>query len=260
LAPAISPTAYVVHEFINTTYNNTAYTGHLITIANPIGHYSIVPPVGGCGTVSNTTVTASKTGCIAASNAGFFDTTTYACIGNVVSNGIPIQLPCTSHANFGITKSNKALIGYMTSSQLQTVNSSDMILQLVQGQVWIVQNSADWVNASAAIEGVSSSFLLEAAPRVCIGHNSVGQIMVMEIDGNESLYQGPNLYQMAALALQFGFVNAVNLDGGGSSTIDWEGTLCSSCGILYDTCTGEPKAQGNDDDCQRAVTTINCFM
>jgi len=267
LAPMIANQALVAHQFINTTYNNTQYTGHLLTIANPIGHWSIVPPIGGCGNRVNTTVTATQANCIGASNGGFFDMDTGACIGNVVSYGDAIQIPCNNNANFGVTKSNKALIGYMTPSQLQTMNNSDGIWHLVQGVVWIVRNSTDYVNESAAIEGVDSSFILEAAPRVCVGHNAAGQLMVMEIDGNETLIQGPNLYQMAALALQFGFVNAVNLDGGGSATIDWQGNLCSSCGVLYDPCTTDeaptdeapPKVQGNSDDCQRAVTTITCF-
>jgi N-acetylglucosamine-1-phosphodiester alpha-N-acetylglucosaminidase len=257
--PDTSNVAQISHKFVNQTVKgfNYTFTGHLLTLSNPIGHFSILPPNGGCGNRVNTTVTAETNGCLAATNGGFFNMDTGACIGNIVSNGTAIELPATANANFGVLKNNSFLIGYMTSDQIASVNASSQIMQLISGSVWIVRNGADYVNESASFEGTSASFIAEAAPRVCIGHDKMGQLLILEIDGNESLDQGPDLHTFANFAISFGFVNAVNIDGGGSSTVDVHNTLCSSCGLLYDTCVNA--AFGSADTCQRAVTTITCL-
>lgn len=56
-------------------------------------------------------------------------------------------------------------------------------------------------------------------PRTCVGVRENGDIIVIVADGRQTGYSdGMNLYDMALLLQAYGAVDAINLDGGGSST------------------------------------------
>jgi len=260
MSPLLGPTPNTTSKFINTTWPgfNYTFTGHLLRLTNPIGHFHILPPSGGCGHPETTSANAAASGCIAASNGGFFDMSTGACIGNIITNGTVIELPATQNSNFGILKNNTFVLGYLTADQISAINASSQFLELITGVVWLVRDAVNFVNESASIENAGSGFVSEAAPRVAIGHDKSGNLMVLEVDGEEDIYQGPDLNTFADMAISLGFYNAINIDGGGSSTVVYDSVLCSSCGLLLDTC--EFVAPKLSDPCQRAVTTITCFI
>ncbi len=70
-----------------------------------------------------------------------------------------------------------------------------------------------------------------------------------QIDGEEDIAVGVNLYELEDILMDLGVLSAVNLDGGGSSETVVNGTVVSR-----PTC----------DDmwliCERQVTTITCLM
>ena len=81
--------------------------GHLAVLRNPINHFTVLEPENGCGgnpARVRTSDTARSQYCAVATNAGFFNTHTGACLGNLIVNGSVVQLPATQNANFGITK------------------------------------------------------------------------------------------------------------------------------------------------------------
>ena len=87
------------------------------------------------------------------------------------------------------------------------------------------------------------------APRTAIGHNAAGQLMLYQVDGKDGT--GVGLSRMADDLIMFGAVNAINLDGGGSTTFVLDGTVtnyptdyCESGYSLF--------------RCERAVTSITC--
>ena len=59
----------------------------VVTLDNPINHFTLLPPLRGCGNVSLVSANARANGCVFATNAGFFNTRNSACLGNLVSNG-----------------------------------------------------------------------------------------------------------------------------------------------------------------------------
>ena len=66
-----------------------------------------------------------------------------------------------------------------------------------------------------------------AAPRTAIGLDRSGTHLILFVaDGRQPLYsQGATLHEMAQLMIYYGAVNAMNLDGGGSSTLVMRNSL-----------------------------------
>ena len=69
-----------------------------------------------------------------------------------------------------------------------------------------------------AVDGLDNSY---AAPRTAIGLDKTGTRLILFVaDGRQPLYsQGATLYEMAQLMIFYGAENAMNMDGGGSSTL-----------------------------------------
>jgi len=76
----------------------------------------------------------------------------------------------------------------------------------------------------AAVDGLDNSY---AAPRTAIGLDKTGTRLILFVaDGRQLLYsQGATLHEMAQLMIFYGAANAMNLDGGGSSTLVMRNSL-----------------------------------
>ncbi|CAF1514744.1 unnamed protein product [Adineta steineri] len=90
---------------IGININSQLINGRFYRLENPLKHFSILEPANGCnnGTVL-TRQSAEQQKCIIATNAGFFNTKTGDCLGNVIRNGKIVQKPGIHNVNFGITK------------------------------------------------------------------------------------------------------------------------------------------------------------
>jgi hypothetical protein len=75
-----------------------------------------------------------------------------------------------------------------------------------------------------------SSFYTARHPRTAFGTLEDGRVAWVVVDGRSTTASGVTLDELAALLGEIGLVDAVNLDGGGSSTLYLEG--CSATGIL----------------------------
>ena len=75
-----------------------------------------------------------------------------------------------------------------------------------------------------AVEGLDNSY---AAPRTAIGLDGSGKRLILFVaDGRQPFYsQGATLFEMAQLLIFYGAENAMNLDGGGSSTLVMRNSL-----------------------------------
>lgn len=65
----------------------------------------------------------------------------------------------------------------------------------------------------------------EVHPRTAAGVTADGELIVMVVDGRQRESRGVDLVELAQLMVGLGCVEAVNLDGGGSSTLVVDGTL-----------------------------------
>jgi len=122
--------------------------------------------------------------------------------------------------------------------------------ELAQGNGWLIREGKRYINESATIEGLGQAFLAIKAPRNAVGHDSRGRLLQFEADGEEDIELGLTLWEFAdILATHFDVVNAVNVDGGGSSTTVFKGKVVS-----------RPTCRDTPEICERSVTTISCVM
>lgn len=234
-------------------YNSTGnpYSGFLATF--PASRFGFYPPTKqGCVELWQTSVSSSTTyDCEYATNGAFFQwdlsSTGSLCIGNLVSDGKVWQLPTdgsgTSRANFGVTADGHLVTGFIDS---QTISSKGFS-QLITGWGWLVRHGASNVNVSQDLTYQPGGFTLEKAPRTALGVFKNGTMALLEVDGEEDINYGPDLFEMAELMVSLGVESAINIDGGGSSVSVSEGKV-----ISVPTCNDTPEV------CERAVASIAC--
>ena len=72
-------------------------------------------------------------------------------------------------------------------------------------------------------EGFPSSFSAARHPRTGIGATADGDLWLVNVDGRSRISRGATLDEMAVIMRNLGCVNAINLDGGGSSALSIAG-------------------------------------
>jgi len=238
---------------IDQVINGQLIHGHMFNLTNPIHHFGIKPPFNflagpkcPCGRVPTST-TAKAHDCIVAINGGFFNMQTGACMGYVASDGVLLQDPgYVPNVNFGITPDGNYVIGYLTSAEVKSYAFEN----LITGVLWIVRGGHIYLDESVAVEQPSYDFVWEKAPRVAIGHDVHGNLLLFEVDGNEFLNAGLDMYEWATFIQSKGAINAINLDGGGSATVYYKENIVNQlseyCGFLA-------------SECERPVTTVVCI-
>lgn len=88
----------------------------------------------------------------------------------------------------------------------------------VGGGPTIVRNAKVYVNARQ--EKFGSHIATGRAPRTAIGYTQEGYALMVTVDGRQPKHSvGATLFELARLMVELGAVEAINLDGGGSSTM-----------------------------------------
>jgi exopolysaccharide biosynthesis protein len=107
-------------------------------------------------------------------------------------------------------------------------------LRREEAQLWDVRDAlaagprlvaAGEVRVTLDEEGFFGSYLREPHPRTAAGRTVDGALILMVVDGRQTRSRGATLDELAELMLGVGAVDALNLDGGGSSTLVVNGTL-----------------------------------
>ncbi|XP_029959508.1 N-acetylglucosamine-1-phosphodiester alpha-N-acetylglucosaminidase isoform X2 [Salarias fasciatus] len=234
--------------------------GHMTVVHDPLRSVSVLEPggPGGCG--SNRTVSVAETaeaaGCLYAQNAGFFNTKSGACLGNVVSDGTAVRdSGGVQNAQFGIRKDGSLVFGYL--SQDDVLDQSNPFVQLVSGVIWLLRNGTVYISQSLEAEcdktqetGSLQKFVNVVSARTAVGHDAEGQLILFHIDGQTGV-RGMNLWEVAEYLKSYGVINAINLDGGGSSTYVVNGSLAS---YPSDHCKPDSRWR-----CDRNVSTVLCI-
>lgn len=235
-----------------------AVSGHLTRVAVPLRTFSVLEPggPGGCEARRRATVeeTARVAGCRVAQNGGFFRMSTGECLGNAVSDGRRVSRSRgLQNAQFGIRRDGTLVTGYVTEEEV--LDKENPFVQLLGGVVWLIRNGSIYINESQATEcdetqetGSFSKFVNVMSARTAVGHDRQGQLVLFHADGQTD-QRGVNLWDVAEFLLQHDVVNAINLDGGGSATFVFNGTLAS---YPSDHC------QDSRWRCPRQVSTIVC--
>mmetsp|Transcript_10421 Transcript_10421/g.16878 ORF Transcript_10421/g.16878 Transcript_10421/m.16878 type:complete len:278 (+) Transcript_10421:129-962(+) len=213
--------------------------GYLAVISGASSVFEALPPINECGNgLFKTLETASKAGCKLATNGGPFGMKGKGkCIGLLMQNGTLLSQDFTgSNAQFGVSRNNEWVMGHVNSTE----ELSELgVMNIMSGFGWLVYNGTSTVSTPGG----------EAAPRTTIGVDGKGRLLMLVVDGCETCKsgKGPTLYQMADILISIGAAHAINLDGGGSTTM-----------VMDDKVVNVPTCNDVPIKCQRPVATVTC--
>ena len=119
-------------------------------------------------------------------------------------------------------------VGDTLSIRLNLPPSSDILQELIGGTPRIIRDgvkSVEWEQ-----ESISSSFAHDRHPRTAVGISADNTyVYLVTVDGRQSGFSaGMSLYELADYMLEWGMFQAVNLDGGGSTTMVVRGEIANS--------------------------------
>ena len=149
--------------------------------------------------------TRRKVNVVGAVNASFFNMANGQPIGALVMNG---EVIATSGAEstFWIDSEGAA---HISGSDFRVTEEMG-VKEAVGGSTILVRNG-EVVYPANTSEGTN--------PRTAVGIKADGTVVFYEVDGRQAPYStGMNLYDLALMMKDLGCVDAMNLDGGGSST------------------------------------------
>lgn len=190
---------------------------------------------------------ANRYGAFAAINGGFWK-----------QDGSPAGILKIDHQWYGIPQKPRGAIGWSNSPHKVVI---DRVLteQLNNEHIYEVipasTTSFEWQDLEHIVGGtpvlisnghlvedyspeqVLDSFLTNRHPRTAVGIKATGEWVFIVVDGRYlGFLGGVTIRKLAEFMLFLGCVQALNLDGGGSSTLVYDGVVINiPCGNLYES-------------------------
>ena len=170
---------------------------------------------------------AARYDAVAAINGGGFEDA-----GGVGNGGTPIGLvvsdgelkhkgnPGKYNITVGFNQDNIMIIGQKMS--VEEAKEKDLRDAITFGPALIVNGEP--ANASGLSSGLN--------PRTAIGQRSDGAVLMLVIDGRQASSLGATYADLISIMLDFGAVNAVNMDGGSSSLLYYKGVYVNKGVVL----------------------------
>lgn len=206
----------------NVTYEEISgdtYKGYVVIVDDPSSVSLIDTRNGNSGSTLGETV--SSTNATVAINAGGFGGSRRNNNGGALNSLTIIDGQLlygdenTKYDMVGFTKEGKLVLGNYTYQEALKAGIDDAI---TFGPYIIVNGENQVTNESSG--GLQ--------PRTAIGQTKDGKLIFVVIDGRSSESLGANYYDLQEIFEKYGAVNATNLDGGGSSTMYYDGSLVNS--------------------------------
>ena len=173
----------------------------------------------GTNVTAKTSVTAAENNAILAVNGDYYGANT---TGYVIRNGVVYRDTVredSSNGDFAIYKDGSFKIIYedqVSADQLV----QDGVVNLLAFGPSLVENGEISVDTNTEVgQDMSSN------PRTAIGIIDENHYIIIVSDGRTSESKGLSLYQMAEVMKSYGVKTAYNLDGGGSSTLYFNGQV-----------------------------------
>lgn len=125
---------------------------------------------------------------------------------------------------FGWNESGKfVFIDGMEVSQIEGNNSFDKYTEVLQAGPLLIKNGA----FSPNVENIHANVMDNRHPRTVVGTDG-DSVMWVVVDGRNSMHSvGTTITETRALCKKLGMTTALNLDGGGSSSLWWRGMTFS---------------------------------
>ncbi len=199
------------------------YQGYMMLVKDPSRVFVGVSSAEFSEDVPGKTVSAimSRYGVTTAVNAGGFEDpqgTGDGALpkGIVISNGeLMYGSESSTYEVIGMNEDNILVVGRMTGKQAIDRGIRDAVSF---GPILIVNGSA--------MTGIGTGGGLN--PRTAIGQRADGTILLLVIEGRQATSLGASYNDLIRVMLEYGAVNAANLDGGSSSVMYHEGELINS--------------------------------
>ena len=126
----------------------------------------------------------------------------------------------TSYGVIGFDTENKFVVGNMTAQEALDRGIRDAV---AFGPTLIVNGEpAEVVGSGGGLN-----------PRTAIGQRADGSVLILVVDGRQAHSLGASYKDLIDVMMQYGAVNAANLDGGSSSLMVYEGEIITTCASLY---------------------------
>lgn len=90
-----------------------------MALINDLSKFAFALPPNGCVNHTNVSVAAQLLNCQWATNGGFFTFTPPACEGNIIIDGQPVELQPSANINFGVTRNNSTVVGFLSAADVQ---------------------------------------------------------------------------------------------------------------------------------------------
>lgn len=143
-------------------------------------------------------------------------------LGIVIQNGVlTYGSPETYSIVIGFDRDNKLIVGSMSGAQALEKNIRDAVS--FPAPVLIANGQP----ASAIGTGGGLN------PRTAIGQRADGAVLLLVIDGRQAHSIGATYKDIIDVMLNYGAVNAANLDGGSSTLMVYENRVQNVCASLY---------------------------
>jgi len=204
-------------------------------------------------------------GCEIAASSGFSNRNG-TLLGNVVASGTIVARSSLKTVHFGVNRNASFVVGYVTEFQAEQNFHS-----LVAGAGWLVRGGKVYLQESLSPDGdaedlshLPANFVTASMARQVLGHDQEGRLMHLYVEGGEgsgtgSVQQkGMTLFELADLAFELGFFQAISVMSGEQTTLLQNQTLLSTPSA---TC----QAEGAEEDgsslfrCESKTASIFCI-
>ncbi|AEF95403.1 copper amine oxidase-like domain-containing protein [Desulfotomaculum nigrificans CO-1-SRB] len=204
-----------------TNWQGGPVKGHVLEV-DPKQPYTEIRPVLGNDILGQREVLSSmagRTGAIAAINGGFFDTKTGMPDGSLIIDGKQVTTSNILRTSLGFNYAGGVQMGYFPGNMTGWEN----IRHLLSGGPLLVK---DGLPVDQAVQEGLWGSVLKPAGRTAVGVTADGKVLLVEVDGRQKGYsEGLTLEELSYLMIDLGAVQAMALDGGGSSEMVVNGKI-----------------------------------
>ncbi len=153
--------------------------------------------------------------------------TVQAVVRSVLTNLNSVPIPFTGGVLMGTGEASQFLQSLQAGQRVQIridlrgegAPEWREVSEAVAGGPWLVRDGKPVVAEEAARAGFNSGFIERRHPRTAVGRTAKGELLWLVVDGRQAHSQGASLTELAQLMLRYGAIEAINLDGGGSTTL-----------------------------------------
>ena len=167
-----------------------------------------------------TTIASNYNAVLAVNGGGFYDpdwnSTGGVPQGIVISNGKIVANNSGTGKIIGFTNDNKLVLTRMTATQAIKAGIRDAV---DFGPFLIVNGKSSYINGNGG---------WGEAPRTAIAQREDGIVLLLVIDGRQAGSPGADMGDLTRVLLDYGAVNAANLDGGTSSAMELNGKIITN--------------------------------